>query len=134
MSIPAMATSKNKKRRPGHTRKTSDITRKLQQYQRDMGDAHHAASVSTGMSTAHSTVDLEKPSSPRILPLGSPGEITPFELEEERDFGYMDVRRARGTSLISSSLEREREREREAAAGGMMDGASRGPQGRPSRM
>jgi hypothetical protein len=50
-----------------------------------------------------------EPISPRLLPAGSPGPITPFELEESA--GYMVAGARNGESLIGGGLERERERD-----------------------
>jgi hypothetical protein len=53
-----------------------------------------------------------KPISPRLLPLGSPGPITPFELEDSADSGYVVAgARAATNGLIGRGLERERDRE-----------------------
>jgi hypothetical protein len=64
-----------------HARQTSDIKRKVQQYQREM--AQQAIMASRLNSTSSGT----KPISPRLLPLGSPGPVTPMELEESA--GYL---------------------------------------------
>ncbi len=50
-----------------------------------------------------------EPVSPRLLPAGSPGPITPFELEESA--GYIVVGTRTSESLTGSGLEREREPE-----------------------
>ncbi|KAF7899762.1 hypothetical protein EAF00_004098 [Botryotinia globosa] len=71
---------------PHHQRKSSDVKRKLQKYQKDMiaqARMVHASVVSTPGESAPGS----KPISPRLLPLGSPGPITPFELEESS--GYL---------------------------------------------
>jgi hypothetical protein len=52
-----------------------------------------------------------KPISPRLLPAGSPGPITPFELEGEDDGYIVAGGRARGNSLIGNGLDKERERQ-----------------------
>lgn len=50
----------------------------------------------------------KEPVSPRLLPTGSPGPITPLELEMDGDEGYLVAgTRARGGSLISAGLEAE---------------------------
>lgn len=62
-------------------------------------------------------VTLTKPVSPRILPAGSPGPITPFELEGE-DGGYIVAgNRARGASasLIGDALQQEQVRKSSGA-------------------
>ena len=48
-----------------------------------------------------------KPKSPQLLPLGSPGPITPFELEEEQG-GYM---LARGPRDIGREIEAANEKD-----------------------
>lgn len=53
-----------------------------------------------------------KPDSPRLEPLGSPGPITPFELEDNAQAGYVVAgARAAAQNMIGSGLERERDRE-----------------------
>lgn len=89
-----------------HSRMDSDVKRRLQQYQRDMiAQASQAASEVLGGSTklgsssltgstsipdgtvwkniqlGGSMVHGHKPLSPRLLPLGSPGPVTPIDLE-----------------------------------------------------
>jgi hypothetical protein len=49
-----------------------------------------------------------KPTSPILLPLGSPGPITPLELEESGGYLAAGVRK--------SEVERERKRERDIVA------------------
>jgi len=94
LEIPAM----KKNKRPNHERRTSDVKRKLQQYQRDM-----IAQARLASSSHEGAVRVSKPISPRILPLGSPGPITPFELEESS--GYMVA----GARAGGSGIEKERE-------------------------
>lgn len=104
LSIPA--STKRGQHRPGHERKSSDVKRKLQQYQQNMiAQAKSAASRPT---TAKSGVT--KPASPRLLPAGSPGPITPFELEGESDGYLIAGHRARRTSLIGDALHHEQVR------------------------
>lgn len=74
---------------PHHTRKKSDIKKKLQQYQRDM--------VEQAALAGHMTFPGAKPISPRLLPLGSPGPVTPMELEESS--GYLSA----GAKVLSQS-------------------------------
>ncbi|PBP16088.1 hypothetical protein BUE80_DR013208 [Diplocarpon rosae] len=82
--------------RPQHDRKSSEVQRKLQQYQRDMiAQARDAASSTRAKNRERA------PISPRLLPLGSPGPITPFELEEAD--GY----------LVAGSRETRKEHERQ---------------------
>lgn len=86
LSIPA-STKRRTKDRPSHGRKNSDMTRKLHQYQKDMiAQARSAASISIA-----STMDgmKKEPNSPRLQPAGSPGPITPFELEDIDNEGYI---------------------------------------------
>jgi hypothetical protein len=48
------------------------------------------------------------PISPRLLPCGSPGPITPLELEMDGEDGYMVAGyRSRGGSLTGGGLEAE---------------------------
>ncbi|OLN86119.1 hypothetical protein CCHL11_05188, partial [Colletotrichum chlorophyti] len=96
------------------SRQDSEVRRKLQQYQRDMiAQARLAASEVLGSSPGQlnasapsSTITLNgvpltnlhhigmtgvhKPISPRLLPLGSPGPVTPMNLEGEDGSGYLD--------------------------------------------
>ena len=102
-----------KKKRPAHERHASDVKRKLQEYQ--MGQARNAATLANlhgGPTSAE--LDLE-PVSPRLAPLGSPGPITPFELEEEESAqaGYVIAGASRAMAnegLMGRGPERERER------------------------
>ncbi|KAK2021389.1 hypothetical protein LX32DRAFT_668670 [Colletotrichum zoysiae] len=94
------------------SRQDSEARRKLQQYQRDMiAQARLAASEVLGSSpnqasaASSSTITLNgipltnvhhigtagvhKPTSPRLLPLGSPGPVTPMDLEGGQG-GYLD--------------------------------------------
>jgi hypothetical protein len=65
-----------------HARKSPDIQKKLQQYQRDMVEQ---AAILARMKVPGG---MSKPSSPRLVPLGSPGPVTPWELEGG-DEGYI---------------------------------------------
>lgn len=90
----------NKRTQPHHERRTSDVKRKLQQYQRDMiAQARLASSLHThGHSHSHGGMQgggRVKPDSPKLMPLGSPGPITPFELEESA--GYLVAGARAGT-------------------------------------
>ncbi|KAI0434798.1 hypothetical protein F5Y09DRAFT_188875 [Xylaria sp. FL1042] len=92
-----------------HTRTESEAKYRLQQYQRDMiaqatialnrGSANEAA-ISSIRSLGFSNV--MKPSKPRLIPLGSPGPVTPMELEGSHD-GYLDVH---GTTIAQAELGR----------------------------
>ncbi|KAF3802321.1 hypothetical protein GCG54_00012569 [Colletotrichum gloeosporioides] len=117
------------------SRQDSEVRRKLQQYQRDMiAQARLAASevlggaASQSTVTSSSTVNLNgvpltslhhigtsgshKPISPRLLPLGSPGPVTPMNLEGE-DVGYLDGGR---NDEIARVLRAEEERIRREGA------------------
>ncbi|PQE25162.1 hypothetical protein CJF31_00011825 [Rutstroemia sp. NJR-2017a BVV2] len=90
---------------PHHQRRTSDIKRKLQKYQRDMIEQARLASgnSSPGVPSASGT----KPISPRLLPLGSPGPITPFELEESAGYLIAGQRGNRGNLIGDGAREQE---------------------------
>lgn len=63
------------------------MKRKLQQYQRDMiAQARSAASTSIASAT---TTGKKEPNRPILQPAGSPGPITPFELEDIENEGYI---------------------------------------------
>ncbi|KAK2771306.1 hypothetical protein CKAH01_14366 [Colletotrichum kahawae] len=117
------------------SRQDSEVRRKLQQYQRDMiAQARLAASevlvgaASQSDAASSSTVTLNgvpltnlhhigttgshKPISPRLLPLGSPGPVTPMNLEGE-DVGYLDRGR---NDEIARVLRAEEERIRREGA------------------
>ncbi|CAG8975017.1 hypothetical protein HYALB_00012184 [Hymenoscyphus albidus] len=83
LQIPAYNNTNNKKR-PSHERNNSDVKRKLQQYQRDMIAQARAASHAP---PSDITWTVPRPVSPRLAPLGSPGPITPLELENND--GYL---------------------------------------------
>ncbi|TDZ15420.1 hypothetical protein Cob_v011593 [Colletotrichum orbiculare MAFF 240422] len=114
------------------TNKDTEVRRKLAQYQRDMiAQARLAASEvlgSSAESSAASTVPLNgvplptlhiggpgshKPLSPRLLPLGSPGPVTPMNLEGEDVGGYLDSGR---NDEIARVLRAEEERIRREGA------------------
>ncbi|KAK7754622.1 hypothetical protein SLS62_003405 [Diatrype stigma] len=80
-----------------HSRNESEAKRRLAQYQRDMiaqaamaigGSSVNRAGMPSlaGMGFSH----FDKPDKPRLQPLGSPGPVTPMELEGAD--GYLDVR------------------------------------------
>ena len=79
-----------------HQRIISDAQKHLLAYQRDMISA--AARSST-------PIQLEGPESPRLLPIGSPGPVTPLQLESE-DGGYLTagVRNAEYNGTTSDEL------------------------------
>lgn len=64
------------------------------------------------LASAHGGSGGSKPISPRLAPLGSPGPITPFELEDSEQAGYV-VAGAMGATetLIGRGLEGGRDRE-----------------------
>lgn len=96
-----------KKKRAGHERHDSDVKRKLQEYQ--LGQMKQAQILAQAYGGSGSG---SKPISPRLLPLGSPGPITPLELEDSADTGYVVAGARAGTnSLITGGLDRERDRE-----------------------
>ncbi|KAL2062129.1 hypothetical protein VTL71DRAFT_6395 [Oculimacula yallundae] len=101
LSIPSMPNKRGSNDRPGHERKSSDTKRKLQEYQRNMiAQARSAAPVAV---KDGSVSRAPKPTSPRLQPLGSPGPITPFELEEAD--GYIVA----GSSAVRKENERQLE-------------------------
>ncbi|KAF2970493.1 hypothetical protein GQX73_g3066 [Xylaria multiplex] len=81
----------------GHSRNESEAKRRLQQYQRDMiaqatialnrGNTNEAA---LGSIRSLGFGNIMNPSKPRLAPLGSPGPVTPMELEGP-DTGYLGV-------------------------------------------
>ncbi|KAI0012013.1 hypothetical protein F4779DRAFT_635089 [Xylariaceae sp. FL0662B] len=82
----------------GHARNESEAKRRLQQYQRDMiaqatlalnGGNVNAATLNSLRTMGFSS--MSKPSKPRLVPLGSPGPVTPMELEGSGD-GYLGAR------------------------------------------
>ncbi|TGJ78279.1 hypothetical protein E0Z10_g10488 [Xylaria hypoxylon] len=81
----------------GHSRNESEAKRRLQQYQRDMiaqatialnhGNVNEAT---LGSIRSLGFSNMMNPSKPRLIPLGSPGPVTPMELEGSED-GYLEV-------------------------------------------
>ncbi|KAI8966373.1 hypothetical protein F5Y11DRAFT_153887 [Daldinia sp. FL1419] len=104
----------------GHSRNESDAKRRLQQYQRDMiaqatlalnGGNVNAATLSSLRTIGFTS--MPGPGKPRLAPLGSPGPVTPMELENSQD-GYLG---ARGTAdiqveEIARAIRAEEERKR----------------------
>ncbi|PSR94012.1 hypothetical protein BD289DRAFT_459492 [Coniella lustricola] len=99
-------------------RSDSDAKRRLQQYQRDMvaqatQAARHLASAKNGsvnLAVIHGVpmqnfqAGSHRPVSPRLQPLGSPGPVTPMELESQGgDGGYL----TRGQRVRSPDAEKE---------------------------
>lgn len=84
----------------GHSRHESEAKRRLQQYQRDMiaqatlalngGNVNAAALNAITMRNIGFTSVPSKPSKPNLVPLGSPGPVTPLDLETNDD-GYLGV-------------------------------------------
>lgn len=119
------------------TRTDSDAKRRLQQYQRDMVAQATQAARSlagakgpAGLAAAHGVVvpnfqiDSNKPTSPRLQPLGSPGPVTPMELEAQGDGGYLTRGRAvpspdsrRDNQAIAKALKAEEERKQREGRG-----------------
>ncbi|KAI0112874.1 hypothetical protein F4814DRAFT_449326 [Daldinia grandis] len=104
----------------GHSRNESDAKRRLQQYQRDMiaqatlalnGGNVNAATLSSLRTIGFTTVP--GPGKPRLAPLGSPGPVTPMELENAQD-GYLGARGAADIQVeeIARAIRAEEERKR----------------------
>lgn len=101
LKIPQQSNKRSGPSRSVHERRGSDVKRKIQQYQKDMiAQARLKSSDSIPLA-------LKEPNSPKLMPLGSPGPITPFELEESD--GYL-VAGAR-TSTTSSNINAQREQQ-----------------------
>lgn len=81
---------------PNTSNSAKDIRKKLQQYQRDM--------VEQAALAARLSVPGREPISPRLGPLGSPGPVTPWELDGEND-GYLE--RGAGEEAVQTLIERE---------------------------
>ncbi|KAK6085461.1 hypothetical protein SCUP234_03009 [Seiridium cupressi] len=85
----------------GQSRHESEAKRRLQQYQRDMiaqatlalngGNVNAAALNALSLRNIGFTSVPTKPSKPNLAPLGSPGPVTPLDLETNDD-GYLGVR------------------------------------------
>lgn len=93
-------------KRPAYERRTSDVKRKLQQYQRDMISEARLAGLPSNQEAG-----TAKPSSPRLLPCGSPGPITPLELEESSGYmvaGMGEADRDRQREIVERMIEQER--------------------------
>ncbi|TVY46936.1 hypothetical protein LCER1_G009256 [Lachnellula cervina] len=106
--LPSATAHKTKRQKSsGHERNSSDVKRKLQQYQRDMiAQARHAKSRTGGKGPGFH-IQLPKPISPKLMPAGSPGPITPFELEECDEY-LTSGTRDRGGSSIGGGLQRDK--------------------------
>ncbi|KAI5921729.1 hypothetical protein F4810DRAFT_702101 [Camillea tinctor] len=103
-----------------HSRNESEAKRRLQQYQRDMiaqatlalnGGNVNAATLNSLRTMGFS--NMSKPSKPRLVPLGSPGPVTPMELEGSED-GYLGARGPANTQAeeIARAIRAEEERKR----------------------
>ncbi|KAI0838078.1 hypothetical protein F5Y06DRAFT_60991 [Hypoxylon sp. FL0890] len=108
----------------GHSRNDSDAKRRLQQYQRDMiaqatlalnGGNVNAATLSSLRTIGFSS--MSKPSKPRLAPLGSPGPVTPMELEGSEG-GYLGARGPADAQVeqIARAIRAEEERKRREGA------------------
>lgn len=75
-------TSSAKRHGHGHARQYSEAQKALHIYQREL------IASATRSSRSVSTSTVQKPLSPKLIPLGSPGPVTPFMLEED-DGGYL---------------------------------------------
>lgn len=103
--------------RPGtarpHLRQVSDAQKKLQQYQRDV-----VASATRAASLALSPKTPVNPAPARLIPLGSPGPVTPLALESGGDYllagslGSPDAQIDRGRALVQRLVEKDNERQR----------------------
>ncbi|KAI0487387.1 hypothetical protein F4859DRAFT_254039 [Xylaria cf. heliscus] len=89
----------------GHSRSESEAKARLQQYQRDM---IAQASIALGRGNPNEATlgsirqygfnHMIKPSKPRLVPLGSPGPVTPMELEGS-EVGYLEVHGGAGAQV-----------------------------------
>ncbi|RDW66963.1 hypothetical protein BP5796_09712 [Coleophoma crateriformis] len=102
-----------------HHQKTSDAKKKLQQYQRDMIAQARIAASATSPSGVVGTRLANKPISPRLLPMGSPDELsavmTPLELGDGAG-GYLGARAlgadSRESEMVGRMLRMEEDRRR----------------------
>ncbi|KAI2619702.1 hypothetical protein GGR54DRAFT_126132 [Hypoxylon sp. NC1633] len=108
----------------GHSRNDSDAKRRLQQYQRDMIAqatlALNRGNVNAATLSSLRTIgftSMSKPSKPRLAPLGSPGPVTPMELEDSED-GYLGARGPADAQIeeITRAIRAEEERKRREGA------------------
>ncbi|KAI1755820.1 hypothetical protein F4782DRAFT_370684 [Xylaria castorea] len=99
----------------GHLRNESEAKARLQQYQRDMiaqasialrrGNPNEAI---LGSIRQYGFNHMIKPSKPRLAPLGSPGPVTPMELEGS-ETGYLEVHGGIGAEAELSPAENSEE-------------------------
>ena len=82
-----------------HQRVISDAQKHLLAYQRETVSA--AARSST-------PIQFEKPDSPRLVPLGSPGPVTPLQLEEEGGGYFSAAAQNSASDLVQSQALMER--------------------------
>lgn len=120
------------------SRTDCDAKRRLQQYQRDMvAQATQAARQLTSGQAASASLAAKhgvpvqrfqtgshKPVSPRLQPLGSPGPVTPMELEGQGGDGYLTRGRAvpspdagRESHAVARAMKAEDERKRREGRG-----------------
>ncbi|KAI1803689.1 hypothetical protein F4811DRAFT_323342 [Daldinia bambusicola] len=108
----------------GHSRNESDAKRRLQQYQRDMiaqatlalnGGNVNAAALSSLRTIGFTS--MPGPGKPRLAPLGSPGPVTPMELENSQE-GYLAAGGAANIQVeeIARAIRAEEERKRREGA------------------
>ncbi|KAH8197981.1 hypothetical protein TruAng_007845 [Truncatella angustata] len=115
---------------PAHSRQESEAKRRLQQYQRDMiaqatlalsgGNVNAAARNAISLRNMGFTGIPTKPSKPNLMPLGSPGPVTPLDLETNDD-DYLGVRSGRSEDQphmeeVARAIRAEEERRRREGA------------------
>ncbi|KAF7551561.1 hypothetical protein G7046_g7680 [Stylonectria norvegica] len=121
-TVGALSTAKSDSQVPVRTDAAaeSEVRRKMLQYQRDMVAQASMAASELLSSSGKSSTELEanfslngipmgnmrftapmlyKPRSPRLLPLGSPGPVTPMDLEHSAGGGYLDRGRGDDTRI-----------------------------------
>ncbi|TVY44641.1 hypothetical protein LSUB1_G001835 [Lachnellula subtilissima] len=107
LTLPSDTAKKSKRQKSsGHERNSSDVKRKLQQYQRDMIAQARQAKSRTGGKGLGFHIQMPKPVSPKLMPAGSPGPITPFELEECDEY-LTSVTRGRGDTSIGGGFQQD---------------------------
>jgi hypothetical protein len=84
------------------------VKRKIQQYQRDLAVHNRLAAARTISSDSVAKI-VQEPDSPKLQPLGSPGPITPFALEEEMG-GYLMAGKST-VNLRTLNIETQRQTE-----------------------
>ncbi|KAI1263373.1 hypothetical protein F5Y18DRAFT_429061 [Xylariaceae sp. FL1019] len=117
--VPTLSQPTSSKYATGHVRNESEARRRLQQYQRDMVAqatlALNGGTVSPATRTSLRSLGfthIAKPSKPRLAPLGSPGPVTPMELEGS-DTGYLGAHGAIDTQdEIARAIRAEEDRSR----------------------